>query len=188
MLIFFSVCVFLGFHWIILWGDSCWIWKISQFCRVWIRDCDWMEDCIWFCLKWAKTLIFSEFWIVGLELFTLGDCLRWWYLTLLLWAWKKTAYTVISDWDFDYRFWTRCIGWRSPFLVFSFFFCFPLFDWGVFLVEKKICRDYRVSVVHFSFWSSPLSWHSLSELNTVTRSHSDPNPTLIGVVLNHLPS
>lgn len=117
------------------------IWKISQFFRVWIRDCDWMEDSAWFCLKWAKTLIFSEFWIVGLELFTLGDCLRWWYLTLLLWVWKKIAYTVISDWDFDYRFWTRCIGWRSPFLVFFFFFfVFHFLTGNIFGWEKNLPR------------------------------------------------
>lgn len=154
-------------------GDSCWIWKISQFFRVWIRDCDWMEDCAWFCLKWAKTLIFSEFWIVGLELFTLGDCLRWWYLTLLLWVWKKIAYTVISDWDFDYRFWTRCIGWRSPFLVFFFFFCFPLFDWEYFWLRKKFAE-----IIGF-LWSILVSeaalWVDIVYLS-LTRSHG---PTVI---------
>lgn len=171
-------------------GDSCWIWKISQFFRVWIRDCDWMEDCAWFCLKWAKTLIFSEFWIVGLELFTLGDCLRWWYLTLLLWAWKKIAYTVISDWDFDYRFWSRCIGWRSPFfcVFLLFFFVFHFLTGEYFWLRNKFAE-----IIGF-MWSilvSEAAFRVDIVYLSLTRSHGPIvilNLHWLGVVLNHLPS
>lgn len=82
-----------------LWYSSC----CFHTFLVWIGDCDWMEDCAWFCLKWAKTPIFSEFWIVGLELFILEDCLRWWLWGLLFGGgssnWMFHEYKPLPVWE-----------------------------------------------------------------------------------------